>query len=323
MSERDLQRLLELVQRHLGRQYVDISDWLRSLPENELLAIEERLIRRDYSGLVQHVDDAARRFAAESHAQYVRSGREAAKWLDEQPALRDKLIRFDAVNERAVQAARRNEMRLVAEWRGDANENARQIVHRAMQAGTEAGTNPREIARQFRDSIGLTPQQEIYLDNYRRALATGNFGNAMGRELHDDRSNAMLRRLQREGGGLTEAQISKMTERYRKNLIAWRAENIARTEASSNVHAGLEDSYKQAIERGDIEADALSGEWIPGPRTKDARDMHRSAALLAQRPKIGEPFVLDDGTRMMRPGDPAGGAEHTNHCRCTWAVTLR
>lgn len=317
MSERDMERLLALVERHLGRDWVDIGDWLRGLPANQVEAIERRLVQGDIAGLVAEVESAARTFAAATHRAHTLAGQEGAKWLDEQPQLAGRLVRYDAANPRAVIAAQRNELELV---RGLTRET-RETVQRAVIDGQLAGRNPREIAREVRDSITLTPTQSQHVANYRRALEQGDFANALGRELRDARSDATLRRLTRDGGALREEQIDRMVDRYRQNYVSYRAETIARTESARNVHAGLQETYRQAVERGDVEADSLVREWIPGPYTQHARPDHRSRALLGQRPGIGEPFVMDDGTRIMHPGD--GPAEHTANCRCTVATTLR
>lgn len=316
MSERDLQRLLALWERTLGQGWLDVSEWLRGLDQNSIAAIEARLIRGDVAGLIAEAESAALRFAAETQEAYVAAGRRGAKWLDDQPALANKLIRFDASGSRAVQHAQQNQIELV---RGLTQET-RETVRNVIVEGQRVGANPRVIARDIRDSITLTPHQSQHVANYRRALEQGDFGNALGRELRDARSDRTLRALQRDGGGLSEAQVDKLVDRYRTNYVTYRAETIARTESARNVHEGLEETFRQSVERGDIRADQLVREWIPGPATMHARDSHRSSALLDQRPKFGEPFVMGDGTRMMHPG--AGPIEHTANCRCTVGTTL-
>lgn len=309
MGERDIERLLQFVAKHLGREWVGSVEWLRSLPQNSVDEIERRLVAGDISGVVKEIESAALRFAAESQAQYQRAGREGARWLDAQ--VPDKLIRFDSTGSRAEQRARQNQYELVR----DMTQGQRESIRAVMADST--GRNPRDLARDIRSTIGLTPAQTQHVLNYRRQLEQGQYADAMARRLHDGRSDARLRR----GDPLTPEQIERMTERYRANYIAYRAETIARTESARNVHEGLAEAYTQAIERGDIEAGELVKEWIPGPSTEDARPEHRSGDLLRQRPTMNEPFVLSDGTRMMFPGSGAD-AEHTANCRCTWAVTL-
>lgn len=320
MSERDLQRLLALWEKTIGTGWLEVADWLRSLPANSIEAIEARLQRGDIAGIIAESESAALTFAAETHSAFVGAGQRGAKWLDAQPSMAEKLIRFDASGSRVVQVARRNQLELVQGFQEERWQVARQITRDAMIDGT--AQNPRVVARAFRDSIGLAPNQEQAVRNYRRALEQQDWSKALGYELSSGQADRTIRRVQRDGGGLTEKQVDSMVERYRQNQITWRAENIARTEASKNVHQGLDEAMRQAVDRGDVRADQLVKEWLPGPRTKHARDMHRSSALLEQRPKFGEPFVMGDGTRMQWPGDSSAGASQTAHCRCTFSTTI-
>lgn len=314
MSERDIKKLLALVEKHLGTSWLDISDWLRS--QNSLDAIESRLLAGDYAGLVQEVESAAARFAAETHSQFVRAGQAGSEWLDSQPALADKLIRFDAVNDRAVLAARRNEYELIQGLTAETRQTIRQVV----VDGQRAGLNPRTIARDIRDSITLTPNQAQHVANYRRALEQGDWSNALGRELSSGQTDRTVRRLARDGGSMTEQQIDQAVERYRQNYVTYRAETIARTEGSRNVHAGLREGMQQAIDRGDVKADQVLREWIHGPSRLHSRADH--VAMDGVQVRWDEPFVFSDGTRKMHPCDGNGGAKHDAGCTCTEATVL-
>lgn len=307
-------KLLALVERHLGKSWVEISEWLRE--RNSLDAIEQRLLAYDFEGVIAEVESAAAKFAADTQAEWARAGRSASKWLDDQ--LPDRMVRFDLTNQHAVRAAERNTLELVQ----GLTDETRTVIRRVIVTGQRAGLNPRSIARDLRDSLTLTEQQAIWVSNYRRALQEGNFANAMGRQLHDRRSNGMLRRVASEGGSLTENQVDDLVERYRLRQIASRAVTVARTESQRNVETGVQEAFDQAVGRGDIEAEQIVSEWIPGPDTDNARPFHREAALLDQRPKHGEDFVMSDGVRMKHPGDQRGGAKHNAGCRCTTARTL-
>jgi hypothetical protein len=315
MSERDMQRLLELVARHLGAGWVENAEWLRELPANSIDEIERRLVRGDIAGVVAEVEQSARAFAARSHATYVQSGQRAAEWLDDQPQVAERLIRFDQTSERAIRAAQRNEL----EWVSGISQDTRETVRAVMVDGAKRGANPREMARDIRDSIGLTPNQHEYVANYRRALEQGDWSRALGYELRDGRSDRTMARLARDGGQMPPEQVDKLVETYRQNQVNWRAENIARTESQRQVHRGIEESFAQAIERGDIEADQLVREWIAGPRTRHARPQHQ--AMNGQTRRYNEAFVAPDGTQLMWPGQ--GPVEHVAQCRCTTATTLR
>lgn len=306
-----MKNLLALVEKHLGARWVDVSEWLRK--QNSLDAIEQRLLAGDYDGLIREIDAAAKRFAAETYAQFLRAGQDGSRWLDEQ--LPDKLVRFDVNNQRAIKAAQRNELELV---RGLAHET-RQKVNQILVDGTRASANPRVMARDIRDSIGLTPYQEQIVRNYRRALEMADWDNALGRQLSHGQADRTVRRLARDGGELAPEQIDKMVEQYRQNWIGYRAETIARTEAGRNVHAGIDEAMRQATERGDIDAEQLQVEWIHAGHGANSRPRH--AALDGKTVPWGKMFDVN-GTPMRYPHDPAAPPSETANCRCTYATTI-
>jgi len=309
-----MKRLLALIEKHLGVGYVEIADFLRE--QNTLDAIESRLISGDYAGAITKIDDAAKKLAADIHESYVTAGRTEAKWLDARVQASDKLIRFDEVNDRAVYRAKANQYELVEGFTLEQREKTRAVL----TEGLNTGTNPRVMARDLRDGLGLTPAQQQHVTNYRRALESGDWSRAGGYELRDGRADRTLRMLQRDGGSMTPAQIDKLVERYRTNYINHRAEVIARTEGLRAANEGSADLFRQAIERGDIEADQLVKEWHAGPRTKNARAQH--SKMDGKTVGLAEDFVLPDGTLMAHPGDPRGGAKHTAQCRCAASTTF-
>lgn len=301
-----MKKLIRLLEKKLGLTWSDITDWLRE--QNALDAIATRLEAQDYAGAVADLDAAAEKFAADLQAAYVEAGQKAAAWLDGK--IDDKLIRFDQTNDLAVQRARTNRYELV---RGFTAEQ-RAITRNVITDGVRRGVNPREMARDLRDSIGLTESQEQQVRNFRRSLENGEWSRVLGYELRDKRADRTIRRLQRDGGELTSAQIDQLVERYRKNRINDRAEVIARTEALRAAHDGHDDAMRQALDRGDVSADQLEATWNAGPATKFAREDHQ--AMDGKTVPWGEDFELPDGTRMRGPGDPRGGAKHNLRCRC-------
>lgn len=320
MSERDMLKLIALLEKALGAQWIDLSEWLRELPENQLAAIEQRVAAGLYTEVVQQMGKAGLQWAANTQAAYVEAGETTAAWLDSQPPLRDKLIHFDTADQRVVQRAAQNKLERVYGFRDEANEITRQITHRAVMESATHGINPRRIAQDFRDSIGLAPVQEQWVANYRRALEAGDYANAMGRQLHDDRSNRKLLRLANEGASLRADEVDTMVERYRESMVAYRAETIARTEAAANAELGHKDAIDQAIRRGDVDADLLEKEWHSRPRSPRAREQHQE--MNERRVPYGEDFILPDGTAMAHPHDERGGARHNANCGCTSSVTL-
>jgi hypothetical protein len=317
MSERDMRSLLRLIAQRIGISYDDVVAWLRET--NSLAAIEERILTRGYAAAIVGVDQAAARLATDIHAQYVAAAQHATDWLDGK--VPDKLIRFDTASPQIVARARANQLELVQGFDLEQNQITRQIARRAIAESATHGFNPRRVAQDFRDSIGLTPGQEQWVANYRRYLEQGDYLHASSLELSSGHADRTLRRLDRDDKTLTPAQIDDFVERYRQNAITYRAETIARTEALRNAHDGVDDAMRQAVARGDIEADQLEAEWHAGPATQNARPDHQ--AMDGVRVPLGEDFVLPDGVRMSGPGDKRGGAKHCASCRCCKSVAFR
>lgn len=320
MSERDMQKLIALLEKSLGAQWIDLAEWLRDLPANQLAAIEQRIAEGRFTELVQEMDKAGLQWAADTQAAYVEAAEATAAWLDGQTSLRDKLIHFDTADLNVAQRAAHNKLERVVGFQDEANEIARQITQRAIYESAATGVNPRRVAQDFRDSIGLAPIQEEWVANYRRALEAGDFTNVMGRQLHDDRSNRLLERIRRDGDQLSQDQIDTMVERYRKAMVQMRAETIARTEAAANAELGHKDAIDQAVRRGDVDAELLEKEWHSRPPGPHAREMHQE--MDGRRVPWGQDFELPDGTLMAHPHDERGGAKHNANCGCTSSVTL-
>lgn len=315
MSEREMRTLVRLLAKQLGLSWRDVTDWLRE--QNQLDAIEARIASGNWMGALQKLDDAALKVAADIHESYVTAGQKASDWLDGKVS--DKLIRFDTTIGPVERRARLNQLEYVQGFREEANEVTRQIAHRAMVEGAGQGINPRAVARDFRDSIGLTAHQEKIVANYRRALETGNYSRAMGYELRDARADRTLRAADANGEALTPQRIDAMVEKYRQNQVAHRATTIARTEAMRNANDGATDAMRQAIDRGDIDADQLVKTWHAGPATRFARDQHQE--LDGTSVGVDEDFVLPSGVRMSGPGDSRGGAAEVVNCRCTSSIS--
>ena len=301
-----MRALVALLEKRLGVEWRDIIEWLRG--QNGLDALEAKLVSGDLSAVIVEVEAAAAKFATELHQAYVTSGQRAAKWLDGK--VPDSLIRFDVTHSKVIQRAQQNSYEQIV---GLVQEQ-REVVRTVITEGVTTGAAPRETARRLRDSIGLAPQQEKNLTNYRRALERGDWSKAMGYELRDGRADRSMRR----GMNLTPKRIDELAERYRVNSINHRAETIARTESLAAANAGAEDAMQQAVERGDVDAAQMVKEWHAGSKTKNARPDHQKMDGVTV--KVGEMFVLPDGTRMPVPG--VGPVEYVANCRCTSSTTF-
>jgi len=141
------------------------------------------------------------------------------------------------------------------------------------------GRPPREMLEQIERVVGLTPRDAQAVAN-REALLIGQ--------------------------GVTVSKRTTALDRYSKQLLRRRGQNIARTELISAQSQGITDAWRIAKQEGFIASSALE-EWIAsrGPRTCKI-----CIGLDGQQVPVGEPFTSELIGLIERP--PA----HPS-CRCT------
>ncbi len=258
------------------------------------------------------VGQAAARLGNVYAGQFVAAGIDTGNFLTAEVA--EIVIGFDQTNTRAVRAMRDNQLRIVTNF----TEQQRRATQAALIDGIQRGVNPREMARLFRDSIGLTEQQERWVRNYERSLRDLD-RSALARELRDRRFDSSVRRAIDRGEPLTKAQIDKMVGRFRARALKLRAETIARTEALRSVHEGTDEMYRQAIESGQLRADQLIRIWNTAGDERVRNFANGSptshVTMNGQNRLIGEVFVSGGGNQTLNPGSFGIGFEDIN-CRC-------
>lgn len=224
------------------------------------------------------------------------------------------IIDYDQTNFSAVRTMQGNRLRLVREF----SEQQRIATREALIDGIRRGANPIEQARAFRDSIGLAPSQQRAVNNYRRALESGNTS-SLSRQLRDRRFDGTVRRAAREGRPLSVKQIDKMTGRYQERMLRYRSEVIARTESLRSVHEGNKEMFDQAIQAGELDPNQVIQIWNTASDPK-VRDTHKT--MHGQQRMINMPFVSGDGSRIRFPGDPSAPADETIQCRCALGTRI-
>lgn len=284
--------------------------------ELDLEELAELLRRHKYDEAFARVGIVAARLGITAANVYARAGSDTADFLTKEVG--DIIIGFDQTNYRAVDAMRNNQLRIVREF----TEQQRKATQGALIRGIENGANPIEQARAFRDSIGLTSKQEEWVANYRRQLENLD-RRALDRALRDRRNDATIRRAIEENTPLTEKQINRMVEKYRKRMIKYRSEVIARTESLRSVHEGVEEMYQQAIAAGELLPEQIVFIWntaadervrdYPGPTS------HRTMHL--QEQVFGMPFISGGGNYALHPGQ-FGIAYEDIQCRCVRSARI-
>ena len=244
---------------------------------------------------------------------YVLAGDEAAAFVANALNIS---VNFNVVNENALQQIRDNQLRLVREF----TFKQRMATKEALENGVRRGINPRDMAREFRGSIGLTQRQVRAVNNFRHLLETNN-RQALQRLLRDRRFDPSFRRAVNSGVPLRQDQIDKMVNRYRERYVKYRSEVIARTEALRSANAGTEQLYQQAISDGTMSPADLIREWRTGQDGRVRNPAH--TAMHGQKRPFGQLFMSGKGNMLQRPGDPGAPPSETIQCRCALTTRFR
>lgn len=250
-------------------------------------------------------DIAANHLANAYTFAYVLAAQQTAQFLAD---TLDVVISFDQTNYLAVNQMRQNQLRLIREF----TQEQRLTTRTALLDGIAEGLNPREQALLFRDTIGLTRRQLAAIDNY-RTLLESNSAEALDRELRDGRYDRSVEMALRDGEAVPAARVDAMVERYRQNMLTFRAEGIAQTESLASVHEGVDEMYRQAAENGTFDPTDLTQTWHTAGDNR-VRDSHDS--MDGQEQPIGTPFTSGLGNSLAYPGDPSAPAEDRIRCRC-------
>lgn len=218
-------------------------------------------------------------------------------------------IGFDPTNQRAADIMRRSRLNFVTAF----SREQRNTTRTALADALSSGEGPREAARVFKNSIGLTRTQQNAVDSYEDLLRKQS-AQALSRELRDRRFDSTVSEAIETGQPLSNSQIDRMVDRYREQMLTYRAENIARTETLRAVSQARQEALEQTLEQAGVEAEAVRRRWVA---TKDARTRDSHAAMDGQEVGMDEPFITPSGVPIMWPGDPNAPASESINCRCT------
>jgi SPP1 gp7 family putative phage head morphogenesis protein len=209
-------------------------------------------------------------------------------------------LSFNVKAPEAISFLEKYEFDLIKQVTADTTAAIRQTIVRAF----EEGGHPYEQARQIKQVIGLTSQQEQAVANYRNALSdTSTMRGALDRALRDGRYDATVLRNIKNGTNLSQAQIDKMVERYEERFVQYRAQTIARTESIRASSKGRTELWRQAREQGLLGDNAMR-EWeVSG----DERTCEECMDLDGEQAGLDEEF--EPG--IFEPPDP-----HPD-CRCS------
>lgn len=308
MTDEEMLTLLSNGEADMNRVWQEIIAYLRQT--NQIDDIEQALAQGRYDDVVSNLQQAADRLAEEWVRQFVVAAGAAARATT---ADSGRMFSFDSSNPVAVRMLNAQRLDMIANFSSEQKELVRSILSR----GIAEGTNPRAMAREIWSSLGLTPMQEQIVANYRMALESGQYSDAMGRALADGRYDRTLRGRRTP---LSDDQIDSMVENYRGRWRAYRAETIARTQALSAMHEGSDELYRQAVASGELLDGELECTWSAAMDAR-TRDSHR--AMNGQRQPFGMPFISGNGVSLRYPGDPNAPAKESVNCRCVKQTRMK
>lgn len=229
------------------------------------------------------------------------------------------VFRFNIHNERAQTYLRNESSSLIS----TITEDTRVVVRNVLETNAQRGVNPRTTAldivgrydrtvkRRVGGVIGLTPQQQFWVEQTRRQLESRDKA-YLNRKLRDKRFDKLVT----SDKSLTKDQIDKMVVRYTDNVLKYRAETIARYETMEALAAADYESTKQVVEMGAAREKDIKRVW---DAVEDTRTRHSHREMEGQTVGLNEPFVTPSGERMMYPRDRSLGASEEERigCRCT------
>lgn len=279
----------------------------------ELAKIEKLLVAGKFEEALEYLVTLGRSMSAASARAITDAATSAQTWLNTGAYL-DVAVTFSAVNARAVNAFAANDLRLIRQFDDEQLAATRQAIAR----GIREGINPRDMARDFRQSIGLTRRQEAAVDNYRRMLNALD-PEALTRQLATKTDLNTLRAAIKNNKPLTAAQVDKMVARYNNRYIAYRAEVIGRTEALRSAHQGTELMFQQLVDDGNVGKNELFRSWVTGA---DERVRPSHVFMNGQIRGLDESFLSGKGNYLKYPGDPDAPGEETIQCRCSLTMRL-
>ncbi|WEX10289.1 hypothetical protein [Chelativorans sp. AA-79] len=316
-----IERLVQRLERSVKRAFLD---FVRAVQSPDVLRdVAELLGRGDIEAALQVVDRYVARMAPVVSEVFLIAAREEVSALASQvrawaPSTG---IAFDPTNERAAALMRDAQLQFIREM----TQSQREAIRQAITQGLMDGAGPRDMARQFRNAIGLTTEQLETVDRYRRVLEGGQrvavYDAAFDYDLRDRRFDPTLQRARREDKPLTPEQIDRMVERYRQRYIAFRAETIAITETGNAISAARQEGFDQITEQIGIPDDQIEREWRVN---RDGRERWSHGHMQVSRVQGREaPFITGNGVKMMRPHDPKGPASERIRCRCNQIFRIR
>lgn len=200
------------------------------------------------------------------------------------------------------------------------NRESQVAIQQAIVSGFRDERSPARIARDIRRSIGLTPDMEQAVQNFRRQLESGEVGNATEpwrRRL--SATEAQRARSLFNRPVVAASDIDELVDTYAQRLLNMRATTIATTEVHGAHVAGQAELWLQGVRDGFLDEDRARQFWNHAGDERVRDDHERIPGMNPKGVKLGEMFKTPVGPTL-GPGQFKEPGQNIN-CRC--GVLLR
>lgn len=221
---------------------------------------------------------------------------------------------FNIINQDTVRALNQHRLTLVREL----SEETRSAVIRHLQAGFVAGQNANQTARDFKNIVGLTQQQEQAVRNFRSMLEDDTLRRsdrkrALTLQSRDKRFDRTIRNII-EGRSVKNKQerIDAMVQRFRDRLLQSRASTIAITESLAAVSLGEFEVLRQLQNDGRLSSN-LRRFWSHAGDERVRAAHNRIPDMNSNGVSIEEVFQTPLGS-LRFPRDPNGIPQNRINC---------
>lgn len=215
---------------------------------------------------------------------------------------------FNVTNPNAVLTARQEVGTLITQVSEETVEAVRTVTSDMFTEGIP----PVKASREIRTVVGLHSRHAKAVRNFRRQLEAGNLA-AVDRRL-DAATKARIRSAIRRDA-VTPEFVDEVAETYRTSLLNRRAQDIARTESMRAAHSGQQESWRQAVRQGHLDAERTRRHWIVTPDDR-LRETHAAVpGMNEDGVGLEEPFETPVGTAMYPPLEP--------NCRCSVGLSFK
>jgi len=124
------------------------------------------------------------------------------------------------------------------------------------------------------------------------------------------------------GKPLTEIQILRMVEAYRKRMLTYRAETTAKIIVGNLTSVAIEQASKKAVEAIGLFDSDLIKEWRSMRDKRVRRTHNHSVGMDGQKVPFNSTFLSPSGARLRHPHDSSAPLSEIAGCRCRMLVYI-